>query len=102
MIGSTASSPEQLMSTVGQLGSAAGFASTPYTGGIGTAAGVVAGLGAGYYGIQSGFAENTTEAGDKRIDNFKELISKGDRKKILAELIDRYANYWKNRGWSEE
>ncbi|MEE3414057.1 MAG: hypothetical protein VZR53_01655 [Prevotella sp.] len=102
MIGSTASSPEQLISTVGQLGSATGFASTPWTGGAGATVGVLAGVGAGYYGIQSGFAENATEAGDKRIENFKELIQKGDSQKIFEELMDRSAQYWRNKGWSEE
>ena len=105
MIGSTFSSPEQLVSTAAQIGSAGGFASTPWTGGAGAAIGAGAGLVAGYYGIQSGFAENKTEAGQKRIDNFKELLQqKGDKTpdKTIAELIDRSGQYWKKQGWSEE
>lgn len=102
MLGSTFSSPEQLVSTVAQGASMAGFASTPYTGGAGAVAGAGAGILAGYYGIQSGFAENTTEAGQKRIDNFKELLSDDKRKETIAELKERSKHYWKNRGWNDK
>lgn len=109
MIGSTFSSPEQLYSTVGQMASVAGQASAPWTGGAGTLIGLGAGILSGYYGIKSGFAENTTEAGDKRIQNFKDLLSEEDNKnqaskldKTTAELIDRSAQYWRKQGWSEE
>ena len=124
MLGSTFSSPEQLVSTVGQLTSVGGFASTPYTGGIGAAVGVGSGLLSGYYGLKSGFAENATESGDKRIQNFKDLLSEEDNKNsrfyegsepklksdkkqskldlTTAELLDRSAHYWRKQGWSEE
>lgn len=61
------------------MGSAAGFASTPWTGGIGATVGAGAGLLSGWYGIKSGWAENTTEAGDRRIESYKDLL--GDSKK---------------------
>ena len=106
MLGSTFSSPEQLISSVGQMGSAAGFASTPWTGGAGAAVGMGAGLLSGYYGIQSGFAENATEAGDRRIQSFKDLIAADSDKSLLNktidELIDRSKIYWKKQGWSKE
>jgi len=101
MLGSTFSSPEQFVSTVGQIGSAAGFASTPWTGGAGAAVGAGAGLLSGWYGLKSGWAENATEAGDRRIENYKELLGK-NRDKVIAELIDRSGHYWKNRGWTED
>lgn len=103
MIGSTFSSPEQAVSMAAQLGSGAAYASTPYTGGAGAVVGAGLGVASGYYGLLSGFAENTTEAGDKRIDNFKEILSQsGDLKRTVAELIDRSGQYWRNKGWSEE
>ena len=106
MLGSTFSSPEQLVSSIGQMGSAAGFASTPWTGGAGAAVGMGAGLLSGYYGIQSGFAENATEAGDRRIQSFKDLIAADSDKSLLNktidELIDRSKIYWKKQGWSKE
>ena len=55
----------------------------------------------GWYGLKSGWAENATEAGDRRIEAYKDLLGK-NRDKVIAELIDRSGHYWKNRGWSEE
>lgn len=78
-----------------------GFASTPYTGPVGAAVGVGAGLVAGAFGIKSGLAENTTEAGQKRIDNFKEMLSEEKRKGVIKELKERSKHYWKRQGWSD-
>ena len=102
MLGSTFSSPEQLTSTVAQGVSMGGFASTPYTGPIGAAVGVGGGLVAGAFGIKSGLAENTTEAGQKRIDNFKEMLSEKKRGGVIKELKERSKHYWKQQGWSDE
>jgi hypothetical protein len=103
MVGSTFSSPEQLVSTVGQIGSVAGYASTPYTGGVGSLVGAGLAIGAGYYGIQSGFAENQTEAGDKRIDNFKNILKQSNNfSNTISELKDRSRHYWRKQGWSED
>jgi DNA modification methylase len=127
MIGSTFSSPEQLYSTLGQAASICGYASTPYTGGLGTAVGIGAQLFSAYEGVKAGYAENNAEVSQKHIDNFKEMLSSGDSqlakaaenlykeggKKIntkdlsvsertIAELIDRSGHYWKRKGWSED
>lgn len=101
MIGSTASSPEQAASTALNLASMGGFASSPWTGGVGSGVGAAAGVAAGYYGLKSGYAENTTEAGQRRIDRFKELLSQPQTKKLdktVSELKDRSRQYWKYQG----
>ena len=105
LLGSTFSSPKQAWSTGLQALSAAAYASTPYTGGLGSVAGIGAGLAAGVTGVGAGFHENYTEAGEKRIDNFRELLSRQEVNKwdsTIKEMKDRSRVYWRLQGWSEK
>lgn len=105
LLGSTFSSPEQVQSTALQAASMAGYASSPYTAGLGGIIGMGAGVVAGVAGVESGYHENQTEAGDKRIDNFKEILSQPNVNKwdgVIKELKDRSRIYWRTKGWSEE
>ena len=105
LLGSTFSSPAQAASTMLQATSMAGYASTPYTGGLGSAVGIASAFGAGVAGVISGQHENQTEAGDKRVDNFKGLLSRQEINKwegVVDELKDRSRVYWRLRGWSEK
>ena len=104
-MGSTFSSPKQALSTGLQGLSMAAYASSPYTGGAGALVGIGSGVAAGVAGIYSGYDENSTEAGDKRVDNFRGLLSRPEVNKydgVLKEMKDRSRTYWRLQGWTEK
>lgn len=105
LMGSTFSSPKQALSTGLQGLSMAAYASSPYTGGAGALVGIGSGVAAGVAGIYSGYDENSTEAGDKRVDNFRGLLSRPEVNKydgVLKEMKDRSRTYWRLQGWTEK
>lgn len=105
MLGSTYSSPHQAVSSLMALGSVAAYATTPFTGGLGAAIGAGLDVAAFPFQINSGYAENYAESGDKRLEQFTELLGGQDSdryKRIMAEAKRRSRAYWKARGMDEK
>jgi len=85
--------------------SIAGYSSSPWTGGLGTLIGAGADILSTPFQIRSGYKENWAENGDRRIDQFTELLGGRDSdpyKNIVAEAKQRSRAYWKARGMDEK
>lgn len=105
MIGSTYSSPQQGIATMLSGASIAAYASSPWTGGIGTLLGAGLDIAATPFQKEGGYDENRAEAGEKRIEQFKSILKdpNNDRyEQVVSELKQRSREFWKHQGIDEE
>ena len=79
--------------------SIASYASSPWTGGLGTLLGAGLDVAATPFQLEGGYDENRAEAGEKRIEQFKSILKdpNSDRyEQVVSELKQRSHEFWKH------